>query len=73
HLARALDAVRSCPDPAARARARDHLLVAEGSDWFWWYGPHHTAAHEPVFDRVFRGHVAAAYGEIGLPIPPDLG
>ncbi|MDY0392681.1 MAG: glycoside hydrolase family 57 protein [Candidatus Bipolaricaulis sp.] len=72
-LARARDAVQSCPDPAARAHARDHLLVAEGSDWFWWYGPHHTAAHEPVFDRVFREHVAAAYREIGLPIPPDLG
>ncbi|HAZ31036.1 TPA: hypothetical protein DCY65_05675 [Candidatus Acetothermia bacterium] len=71
-LAAAHEAVVDCPDRAARDRARDHLLVAEGSDWFWWYGPHHTAAHEPVFDRLFRGHVAQAYRELGQPVPADL-
>jgi alpha-amylase/alpha-mannosidase (GH57 family) len=71
-LSRARDAVRACPDPAAQTRAREHVLVAEGSDWFWWYGPHRSTPHEPVFDRLFRGHLAAAYREIGLSVPDDL-
>lgn len=55
-----------------RDRAREHLLVAEGSDWFWWYGPHHASPHEPVFDRLFRSHVACAYRELGQAVPTGL-
>jgi len=55
-----------------RDRAREHLLVAEGSDWFWWYGPHHSSPHEPVFDRLFRARVARAYRELGQAVPVDL-
>jgi len=71
-LAAAHEAIAACPDNAARERARAHVFVAEGSDWFWWYGPHRSAAHEPVFDRLFRGHLAQAYREASRPVPPDL-
>lgn len=71
-LCNARRAAAACPSSSARERARDHLLVAEGSDWFWWYGPHHSAPHEPVFDRLFRGHVAQVYVEIGRPVPASL-
>ncbi|MFH1609636.1 MAG: glycoside hydrolase family 57 protein [Candidatus Bipolaricaulota bacterium] len=71
-LAAAREAVAACPDPGSRKRAQEHLYVAEGSDWFWWYGPHHSAAHEPVFDRLFRAHLAQAYREIGHPVPQNL-
>ena len=71
-LAAAERAVAEAPPGPEQDRAREHLLVAEGSDWFWWYGPHHASPHEPVFDRLFRGHIAHAYQEIGTPTPSDL-
>ena len=51
-------------------RAREHLFVAEGSDWCWWYGEDHFTPHGPEFDRLFRNHLKAAYREMGES-PPD--
>ncbi|MBF8258281.1 MAG: amylopullulanase [Actinobacteria bacterium] len=50
--------------------AREHLFVAEGSDWCWWYGDEHFTPHGPEFDRLFRNHLKAAYKEMGE-TPPD--
>ncbi len=50
--------------------AREHLFVAEGSDWCWWYGDDHYTPHGPEFDRLFRHHVKAAYRTLGEK-PPD--
>ncbi|HSW50366.1 MAG TPA: glycoside hydrolase family 57 protein, partial [Bryobacteraceae bacterium] len=36
--------------PENRALALEELLIAEGSDWCWWYGPHHDSANRPEFD-----------------------
>ena len=48
-------------DPAALAEAREEILIAEGSDWFWWYGDDHSSAHDLVFDDLFRRHLRNAY------------
>ncbi len=40
--------------PAALAEAREEILIAEGSDWFWWYGDDHSSAHDLEFDNLFR-------------------
>jgi alpha-amylase/alpha-mannosidase (GH57 family) len=61
--------------PANRAgldRARESLLVAEGSDWFWWYGDDHSSEHDQAFDQLFRRHVSHAYLAMGDPVPADL-
>src|SRR6266851_314262 len=34
--------------------ARGHLFVAEGSDWFWWYGDDFTTENAPEFDAACR-------------------
>lgn len=52
------------------ARAYEHLLVAEGSDWCWWYGDEHFTPHAAEFDRLFRHHIKAAYRAMGE-TPPD--
>jgi hypothetical protein len=57
-------------DAAAAAKAA--LFAAEASDWFWWFGDDHTSAHDPVFDELFRGHLAAAYRAAGRPVPVEL-
>ncbi len=62
------------PDlPEDRRRlAYDELLVAEGSDWFWWYGPEHQSEFRADFDELFRTHLANAYRAMGLTPPEDL-
>jgi alpha-amylase/alpha-mannosidase (GH57 family) len=59
------------PSPSME-RAREHLFVAEGSDWCWWYGDDHFTPHGPEFDRLFRNHLKAAYREMGESAPDSL-
>ncbi|HEX7359104.1 MAG TPA: glycoside hydrolase, partial [Bryobacteraceae bacterium] len=57
----------------AKRLAREELLIAEGSDWCWWYGPEHSSANRAEFDQLFRGHLANVYRLLGLDPPPELG
>jgi len=57
-------------EPSSLEKAREYLLVAEGSDWCWWYGDDHYTPHGPEFDRLFRNNIKAAYKEMGV-VPPD--
>jgi alpha-amylase/alpha-mannosidase (GH57 family) len=59
-------------DANALARAREEMLIAEGSDWFWWYGDDHSSAHDLEFDDLFRRHVRNVYSLLELPIPDEL-
>src|SRR3954462_11585489 len=59
-------------DPKAVAEAKDELLIAEGSDWFWWYGDDHSSAHDIEFDDLFRRHVRNVYRALDRPIPAEL-
>ncbi len=52
--------------------AYEELLIAEGSDWCWWYGPEHDSDNRPEFDRLFRDHLANVYRSLGLTPPEEL-
>jgi alpha-amylase/alpha-mannosidase (GH57 family) len=52
-------------------KARRHLLAAEGSDWFWWYGDDFTTEQAAEFDALFRGHVVRASLLVGAPPPAE--
>ncbi|MCX5701455.1 MAG: glycoside hydrolase family 57 protein [Candidatus Omnitrophica bacterium] len=43
------------------------IYIAEGSDWFWWYGENHED-----FDQLFRMHLSNFYTLIGKEIPDYL-
>jgi alpha-amylase/alpha-mannosidase (GH57 family) len=58
--------------PPNLKKAREHLFVAEGSDWCWWYGDEHFTPHGPEFDRLFRHQLKAAYREMGEASPDAL-
>jgi len=58
--------------PEALARAREEMLIAEGSDWFWWYGDDHSSDHDLVFDELFRRHVRNIYRGLNVPVPEEL-
>ncbi|MSP56498.1 MAG: hypothetical protein EXR69_12985, partial [Myxococcales bacterium] len=63
---RALVAARRAWDEAGRpVAARRHLYAAEGSDWFWWYGPEFSTPVSDVFDALFRAHLSAAWKAMG--------
>jgi alpha-amylase/alpha-mannosidase (GH57 family) len=48
------------------------LLVAEASDWFWWLGDDNPTELAPLYDRIFRRHLADACRQVGLEPPVDL-
>ena len=56
----------------ARRLAFEELLIAEGSDWCWWYGPEHDSANRIEFDQLYRSHLANVYRFLGLTPPEEL-
>lgn len=64
---------RAAAIPAAQKQtAWEELLIAEGSDWCWWYGPEHSSANRPEFDQLYRDHLANMYRLLGLDPPEEL-
>jgi alpha-amylase/alpha-mannosidase (GH57 family) len=53
-------------------RAWEELFIAEGSDWFWWFGDSHTSAQDALFDRLFRKHLQNVYVALGEQPPSEL-
>jgi alpha-amylase/alpha-mannosidase (GH57 family) len=58
--------------PERLRRAWEEIYVAEGSDWFWWYGDDHSSAQDALFDQLFRKHLQNVYVLLGDAPPPDL-
>ena len=58
--------------PQQVAQAWEELYIAEGSDWFWWFGDNNTSAQDSLFDRLFRKHLQNVYLLLGDPPPGDL-
>ncbi|HVP52897.1 MAG TPA: glycoside hydrolase family 57 protein [Terriglobales bacterium] len=77
---RAWDYLSSARDFYARAAAGaseperklafEEVLIAEGSDWNWWYGPEHHSANDRDFDELYRKHLSNIYQALGAS-PPD--
>lgn len=59
-------------DPKIINNAREELFIAEGSDWFWWYGDPNVSAQDDLFDEQFRLHLQNVYRVLGEPIPAHL-
>ena len=76
-LAEARQALASTSSAAAtasdnRAAAFEEILVAEGSDWCWWYGDDHSSANDLEFDDLYRRHLRNAYQLLGKQVPDEL-
>ncbi len=52
--------------------AREELLIAEGSDWFWWYGDDFYSEVSDKFDSLFRTHIANVYSFLNEDIPLNV-
>jgi alpha-amylase/alpha-mannosidase (GH57 family) len=53
-------------------RAWRELYIAEGSDWFWWFGEDHSSAQDALFDYLFRTHLRNVYLLLGVEPPAEL-
>jgi alpha-amylase/alpha-mannosidase (GH57 family) len=76
-LAEARDTYTQCADSdsldaGAKARAFEEILIAEGSDWCWWYGDDHSSGHDLEFDDLFRRHLRNVYRLLRKPVPEEL-
>ena len=59
-------------DQSVHARAWREIYIAEGSDWFWWFGDEHVTAQRDLFDYLFRKHLQNVYALLGDTVPAEL-
>ena len=52
--------------------AYEWILVAEGSDWFWWYGKDQEVFNEKKFDEIFREALKNVYRCMDQKVPSFL-
>ena len=53
-------------------KAHRELMIAEGSDWFWWYGEPNNSGQDYVFDYMFRERLKNVYKLLNVEIPDYL-
>ncbi len=51
---------------------KEQFLIAESSDWFWWYGDDHYTQFEREFDELFRENLIDIYRKLNIPPPQSL-
>jgi len=59
-------------EAATLERAWNEIYIAQGSDWFWWYGDDHSSALDGLFDHLFRKHLRNVYTLLGFDPPGSL-
>jgi len=53
-------------------QAWKEIYAAEGSDWFWWYGPDFQTECDFLFDALFRQHLQNVYHLLQVSPPQYL-
>ena len=52
--------------------AMELMYIAEGSDWFWWYGSDQSTTDERAFDVMYRQTLTDIYRTMGEDVPDYL-
>ncbi len=52
--------------------AKTEILMAQGSDWFWWYGEPNESGSDAIFDYLFREKLKNVYKNLGWSAPNHL-
>jgi alpha-amylase/alpha-mannosidase (GH57 family) len=58
--------------PEKREMAWEEVYIAEGSDWFWWFGDDFSSDNDEEFDRLFRMHLSNVHLLLGQEVPDYL-
>lgn len=59
-------------NPEKKDEVMKEIYMAEGSDWFWWYGEPNNSGQDNIFDFLFREHLKNAYKILGVNPPKYL-
>ena len=62
----------SHPNDPGLSAAWESLYIAEGSDWYWWYGLDQDSGYDENWDVLFKVHLSNIYRAINLDLPPYL-
>lgn len=62
-------AKKKTASPEALAEALDAMYLAEGSDWFWWYGSDQESGVDEYFDEAYRALLKKVYTSLGEEVP----
>lgn len=60
---------KTASSPEALQQALDFMYLAEGSDWFWWYGSDQDSGVDNYFDLGFRSLLKGVYASLNEPVP----
>lgn len=55
--------------PEQLERALEQMYIAQGSDWFWWYGADQNSGNDGSFDEQFRNTLREVYLALGQEVP----
>ena len=64
--------VKENKDATGIDSAYRELMIAEGSDWFWWYGEPNNSGQDYVFDYMYRERLKNVYIALGIEPPEQL-
>ena len=59
-------------DAETSERATRQLAIAEGSDWFWWFGDYNPGGSVRDFDELYRSQLVHLYQLLGEDVPDTL-
>ena len=71
YLKEAGDALRTNKSHPNYKIAERELLIAQGSDWFWWYGEPNNSGQDFIFDYMFRERLKNIYLALDI-TPPEF-
>jgi hypothetical protein len=60
------------PNHPGLTAAWESLYIAEGSDWYWWYGLDQDSGYDENWDVLFKVHLSNIYRAVNLELPPYL-
>ncbi|MCP5106242.1 MAG: hypothetical protein GY950_22845 [bacterium] len=50
----------------------EYIHIAEGSDWFWWFGKENYTPDLHIFDHLLRKNLQKVYDLLGVTTPAEL-
>ena len=67
-----VDFESSNPNHSGLDAAWESVYIAEGSDWYWWYGLDQDSGYDEMWDVLFKVHLSNIYRAVDLELPPYL-
>jgi alpha-amylase/alpha-mannosidase (GH57 family) len=53
-------------------QAGEYLAIAQGSDWFWWFGKENYTSDLDIFDSLFRKNLQKVYRVLNREVPGEF-